>query len=142
MRTNATYRIGLAVAAGAIIAGCANSADSTASAPTPASPAPSITLSPPPDHPLPTVTLTEKPPKEPTDNLPSTGWVAGTVTIGGKGPCYGLLADDGQRYALYGTGGTELTKGDRVKVKLESTPLRIYCGPGTLMAMTDSEPVQ
>ncbi|HWS31603.1 MAG TPA: hypothetical protein VN408_02555 [Actinoplanes sp.] len=159
MRTQATYRIGLAVAAGAVIAGCANSTASPASSsseppgppalsqspgpfsPVPSSsPAPSVSL--PPDQPLPTVTLTEKPPKEPTDSLPETGWVAGMVTIGGKGPCYGLISDDGKRYALYGTAGTELAKGDRVKVKLETTRIKIYCGPGTLMSMTASEPIQ
>lgn len=148
MRTQATYRIGLAVAAGAVIAGCANSTASPASsASAPSSPpgpslSPTPSLSLPPDQPLPTVTLTEKPPKEPTDSLPETGWVAGMITIGGKGPCYGLISDDGKRYALYGTSGTELAKGDRVKVKLETTPLRIYCGPGTLMAMTAAEPIQ
>ncbi|SDT72519.1 hypothetical protein [Actinoplanes derwentensis] len=138
MRTQATYRIGLAVAAGAVIAGCANSAASPAASSAPSPVVPTSTSA----SPLPTITLTEKPPKEPTDNLPETGWIAGMVTIGGKGPCYGLLADDGQRYALYSTAGTELAKGARVKVQLETTPIRIYCGPGTLMAMTASEPIE
>lgn len=163
MRTQATFRIGLAVAAGAIIAGCANSSGSPAtpsssssfsSAPVPSAapsspPAPVPTTesttpagTPPTGKPLPTITLTDKPPKEPTDQQPSTGWVAGMVTRGGTGPCYGLIADDGQRYALYSTAGTELVQGSRVKVKLETTMLRIYCGPGTLMAMTDAEPVK
>lgn len=172
MRTQATFRVGLAVAAGAIIAGCANSSGAPAassSAPassTPASSAPAssptgvsvpstapssvpapatestVPAGPPPTgEPLPTITLTDKPPKEPTDKQPSTGWVAGMVTRGGKGPCYGLIADDGQRYALYSSTGLELVQGSRVKVKLETTGLRIYCGPGALMAMTEAEKI-
>ena len=171
MRENATVRIGLAMAAGAVLAGCAAtspsaSAPASSTAPasptevspavsqdpspvpesTPASPAPGT---PAPSKPgrispsaLPTITKPAKPPREPTDNLPSTGWVAGMVTRGGTGPCYGLIADDGTRYALYSTTGVELTKGARVKVLLETTQLRIYCGAGTLMAMTDSEPIK
>jgi hypothetical protein len=161
MRTHTTFRIGLAVAAGAILAGCANDPASPASSPdtpipsaisSPTSAPPTLeattpatgspTVKPPTGKPLPTITLTDKPPKEPTDQQPSTGWVAGMVTRGGKGPCYGLIADDGQRYALYSTAGIELTQGSRVKVKLETTALRIYCGTGALMAMTDAEVVK
>ncbi|MEU4622449.1 hypothetical protein AB0G04_21085 [Actinoplanes sp. NPDC023801] len=158
MRTRATFRIGLAVAAGAVIAGCANGAE----APPASSPAPSASVAPEPsatspspesgstpsspatrpDKPLPTITLTDKPPKEPTDKLPATGWVAGMVTRGGTGPCYGLIADDGNRYALYSTAGIDLKEGDRVKVQLEASPLRIYCGPGDLMSMTDAETIK
>lgn len=161
MRTHHTFRIGLVMAAGAVIAGCANGVESPAassastapsvSAATPSSaPAPTTTTpsatppasSPAGEKPLPTITLTEKPPKEPTDQQPNTGWVAGMVTRGGKGPCYGIIADDGQRYALYSTTGVELAQGTRVKVNLETTLLRIYCGPGTLMAMTEAEPIK
>jgi hypothetical protein len=157
MRTQATFRIGLAVAAGAVIAGCANGVESPASSPAPSSavPSPSIAASPTQENatssspvtpsserPLPTITLTDKPPKEPTDKQPSTGWVAGMVTRGGTGPCYGLIADDGNRYALYSTAGIDLKQGDRVKVQLEASPLRIYCGPGDLMAMTDAETIK
>ncbi|MDI6100604.1 hypothetical protein QLQ12_18505 [Actinoplanes sp. NEAU-A12] len=160
MRMHHTFRIGLAMAAGAVIAGCANGVESPAASssaapsasvapspapsPTGATTAPAATPSSSPadpggEKPLPTITLTEKPPKEPTDQKPNTGWVAGMVTRGGKGPCYGLVADDGQKYALYSTTGVELAQGARVKVKLETTMLRIYCGPGALMAMTEAE---
>ncbi|MFC7529462.1 hypothetical protein [Actinoplanes sp. GCM10030250] len=64
------------------------------------------------------------------------------VTRGGTGPCYGLVADDGTRYALYSSDGIELTNGARVKVNLETTMLRVYCGPGHLMAMTEAETIQ
>lgn len=138
MRDHATFRIGLAMAAGAVLAGCANAGPSASSA---SSPSPVVSDSPS-SSPLPTITKTVKPPREPTDNLPSTGWVTGMVTRGGTGPCYGLIADDGTRYALYSTDGVELTKGDRVKVKLEPSLLRIYCGPGALMTMLEAEPVK
>ncbi|MFC6562195.1 hypothetical protein [Actinoplanes utahensis] len=84
----------------------------------------------------------EEPPREPSDKTPSTGWVAGMVTVGGSGPCYGLIADDGERYALYSAGGLELEQGSRVRVLLEPTMVRIYCGPGSLMAMTDAEQIR
>jgi hypothetical protein len=158
MRTHHTFRISLAMAAGAVVAGCASGAEapaassstaSTASVSVSSAPPPAATTAPaaPPSaatptgtgKPLPTITLTDKPPKEPTDKQPSTGWVGGMITRGGKGPCYGMIADDGQKYALYSTTGTDLAQGARVKVKLETTMLRIYCGPGTLMAMTEAE---
>ncbi|MEV6348002.1 hypothetical protein [Actinoplanes sp. NPDC051851] len=130
-----TNLIGIAVGTGAFLAACATGLEPS-SATTPSSQG-----SPSSPSPIPTISLTEKPPREPTDNLPDTGWVAGMVTRGGSGPCYGLTADDGTRYALYSATGTELAKGDRVKVKLETTRLKIYCGPGSLMAMTASEPI-
>lgn len=151
MRNHATLRIGLAMAASAVLAGCAGNtpspsapAPSTAApSPAPTSPAPSTSApTSPPGTSLPTLSNPVKPPREPTDNLPSTGWVAGMVTRGGTGPCYGLIADDGTRYALHSTKGIELTKGARVKVNLETTMLRIYCGPGKLMAMLEAEPIQ
>ncbi|BEL10341.1 hypothetical protein Q0Z83_085320 [Actinoplanes sichuanensis] len=119
-----------------------STAPSSPPAPVPTTESTTPAGTPPTGKPLPTITLTDKPPKEPTDQQPNTGWVAGMVTRGGKGPCYGLIADDGQRYALYSTAGIELAQGSRVKVKLETTPLRIYCGPGTLMAMTEADPVK
>ncbi|GGN47283.1 hypothetical protein FHR83_007529 [Actinoplanes campanulatus] len=53
-----------------------------------------------------------------------------------------MIADDGQRYALYSTEGVELAKGDRINAHLETTMLRIYCGPGTLMAMTEVKQIK
>jgi hypothetical protein len=145
MRSHHTFRIGLAVAAGAVVAGCgASSGTSSASAPSSsASPsAPSSGATPPESPaPLPTITLTDAPPKEPTDNRPETGWVVGMVTRGGTGPCYGLISDEGNRYALYNAEGITLKDKARVRVKVETTLLKIYCGPGDLMAMTAAEPI-
>ncbi|WP_045740508.1 MULTISPECIES: hypothetical protein [Actinoplanes] len=157
MREQVTVRIGVAMAAGAIVAGCATTGPGSSASPAPSAVAPSSSGLSPASPPSPSTVLpsepspstiqpsgagTAKPPREPTDNLPTTGWVAGMVTQGGKGPCYGLIADDGTRYALYATDGTELVKGDRVRVQLATTMIRIYCGPGILMAMTDSATIQ
>ena len=156
MRDHATFRISLAMVAGAVLAGCASTEPSasapvpTAASSAPLSPAPSSSSSassspPAPGKsgtPLPTITKPKKPAKEPTDDLPATGWVSGMVTRGGKGPCYGLVTDEGTRYALYSTDGTELTKGDRVKAHLEPSLLRIYCGPGALMTMLEVQPIK
>ncbi|WP_436524636.1 hypothetical protein [Actinoplanes sp. HUAS TT8] len=138
MRSQYTVRVGVAVIAGALSAACgtttpsSSAPSSTAASPVPSSASPA---------PLPTLSEPGKPPKEPTDNLPETGWVAGMVTRGGSGPCYGLTADDGTRYALYNADGITLKDKARVKVKLETTLLKIYCGPGNLMAMTAAEPI-
>ncbi|GGR39078.1 hypothetical protein GCM10010168_66990 [Actinoplanes ianthinogenes] len=91
--------------------------------------------------PLPTITKTAKPPKEPTDTLPENGWVTGMVTKGGTGPCYGLSTDEGTVYALYSSEGIKLEDGARVKVKLEPSLLKIYCGPGELMTMLEAKPI-
>ncbi|KUL39069.1 hypothetical protein [Actinoplanes awajinensis] len=165
MRSHHTYRIGIAVAIGALAAGCGSTGGTSSSAsPAPASVAPSgsapaapsgiapsaggapsttVPEAPESTSPgaLPTLTKPTAPPREPTDNLPDKGWVAGNVTRGGSGPCYGLTADDGTKYALYSAAGIKLTAGDRVKVKLETTLLKIYCGPGDLMAMTEAQPI-
>ncbi|BBH65701.1 hypothetical protein ACTI_23860 [Actinoplanes sp. OR16] len=125
----------VATAAVLVLAGCANSADSPGSPGSPASLAPSLSPSA-----VPGPSPSEIP-REPGDKPPVTGWVSGSVTRGGQGPCYGFLADDGTRYALYNADGLELPQGKRAKVYLETTLIRIYCGPGNLMAMTAAEPI-
>jgi hypothetical protein len=125
-----TLRIGIAMAAVALAAGCA-----TEEANTPSSPAFSPSS-------VPSAPDPSDPPREPGDKPPATGWVSGSVTRGGQGPCYGFTADDGTKYALYNADGLALTQGNRVKVHLETTMIRIYCGPGTLMAMTAAEAIK
>jgi len=82
------------------------------------------------------------PPSEPTDNDKPTGWIVGTVTAGGTGPCYGLVTDEGVPYALHSTAGLRLEKGSRVRVKGTPAKIRIYCGPGELLEMTAAEPLR
>ncbi|MEU4559226.1 hypothetical protein AB0F72_12635 [Actinoplanes sp. NPDC023936] len=135
MRMHATLGIGIAVTAGAFVAGCA----SGPAAPSPNTPSPAA-ASPAASSPVPSADLSEIP-REPSDKPPATGWVSGIITRGGTGPCYGFTADDGTRYALYSTAGLALNQSERVKVQLETTMVRIYCGPGNLMAMTAAEPI-
>ena len=163
--TKLITRLGGLALAGVVLAGCAGETGATgspsapaasapaasapavasgaASAPASSAPVSSAPAAPPrsPDT-LPTMTRPAGPPKEPTDNAPNDGWVTGMVTRGGSGPCYGLADDEGNRYALYSTTGIKLAKGERVKVLLETTMLRIYCGPGDLMAMTEAKPIR
>jgi hypothetical protein len=68
-------------------------------------------------------------PKTPSDLVPSD-MIAGRVTRGGSGPCYGLVTDDGIEYALYSAAGMQLGEGTFVRVRFEPLLLKIYCGPG------------
>jgi hypothetical protein len=97
------------------------------------------TVAPPPSAP-PTAVPPSKPagiPKTPTDIVRTAGWVEGTVTRGGGGPCYGLVTFDGVAYAMYSDAGVELAKGDHIRARLTPAKLRISCGDGTPVAMGD-----
>lgn len=59
------------------------------------------------------------------------GWIAGSVTKGGAGPCFGLKSDDGVQYAMHSTEARTLKPGDRVRVQVTPSRLRISCGDGT-----------
>ncbi|MFI7539678.1 hypothetical protein [Actinoplanes sp. NPDC049599] len=74
-------------------------------------------------------------PKTPTDNIPSPGWIEGTITRGGGGPCYGLVTFDGVAYAMYSVEGIKLAKGDHIRAELTPAKLRIDCGEGIPVAM-------
>lgn len=82
------------------------------------------------------------PPRGFTDNDKPTGWIVGTVTTGGTGPCYGLVTDDGTQYALHSIVGTRLDKGARVRIQGTPAKIRIDCGPGRLLEMTSAEPLR
>jgi hypothetical protein len=124
-----------------IIAGCATDdgpggvmPDDT---PTPSAPAPSSSDGPPMSSTdLPTLRPPSGPPRTPSDQVP-VGWLTGTVTAGGTGPCYGLETDDGAQYAVYGDQGWTLRRGERVRVRVEPLRLKIYCGPGTHVSMLE-----
>ncbi|MGW0432402.1 hypothetical protein ACWDV4_07630 [Micromonospora sp. NPDC003197] len=70
------------------------------------------------------------PPKKPTDEQ-ATDRIAGRVTRGGSGPCYGVVTDDGKEYALYGSDVGTLQVDSFVRVTIAPLLLRISCGPGT-----------
>jgi hypothetical protein len=149
----------VALLAVGVAAGCASPAASPAASPTspavsaPSSVSPSATSSTSstgstrPANPtsaisdLPTI-RPSGPPDEPTDQINTKGWVVGTVTTGGSGPCYSLVTDDGTQYALHATDGTKLVRGTRVRVKTRSSRLKIDCGPGRLVEMVAAVPVR
>jgi hypothetical protein len=89
---------------------------------------------------LPTMRPPKGPPKTPTDNLPRDR-IAGRITKGGSGPCYGLVTDDGQEYALHSTAGLELEEGTYVRARIATLRLKIYCGPGQHVALLEAEKV-
>ncbi|MGQ5264112.1 hypothetical protein ACTWLT_25545 [Micromonospora sp. ZYX-F-536] len=123
-------------------------------APTTTPPTPSLTSTPslaPSNPPAPAVTesrarpplsATELPtmrppvvkPSPPTD-LRQSNLVSGTVTRGGTGPCYGMVAEDGTEYALHGPDAGELRAGSFVTLRLAPLQARIACGPGKPMSI-------
>jgi hypothetical protein len=76
-------------------------------------------------------------PKTPTDLLPSPGWIEGTVTRGGTGPCYGLVTFDGVAYAMHSIKGIKLVKGEHIRAELTPAKLRIDCGEGITVSLGD-----
>ena len=125
---------------GLLLVGCATSTEddvtvndpsaSPAEGPSASSTGPASSSTPPLSRtPPPTLTPPTEPPQTPTDPMP-TEWVAGIVTRGGTGPCYGMETDDGKQYALYGTDGVALSRGDTIRVRIAPLRLKIYCGAG------------
>jgi hypothetical protein len=84
--------------------------------------------------PPPTIGPPSGPPKEPTDVVGSR-WETGVVTVGGTGPCYGMLTDGGVELALYSETGATLTGGDAVRVNVSPAAFTADCGPGMLMRL-------
>jgi hypothetical protein len=78
---------------------------------------------------LPTMKPPTKGPSTPSDLLPN-GVVAGRITRGGSGPCYGLITEDGIGYAVYSTAGLDVPEGTYVRVKWEPLTLTVDCGAG------------
>jgi hypothetical protein len=116
------------------LAGCAQGTSSgTLPAEAPVSSSPSA--------PVPGWARSIAPPKEPTDRIKKTDIVAGLVTKGGSGPCYGVTTDDGTQYALHSTAGLQLPKGKYVRVRTAPSALRIYCGPGRLLDLVRVESI-
>lgn len=75
---------------------------------------------------------TLKPPKDPTDNLP-TDVLVGRIVAVGTG-CYTLETDDDMTnttYALYGVSGQTFKEGDTVRVTFEPLRTEVERCPGT-----------
>ena len=104
-------------------------------------PAPGHAPSTSPGVPPSTVRPPSGPPKKPTDNLPSDR-IAGRITRGGSGPCYGLVTDDGVEYALYGQNAGTFAAGSHVRVTIAPQLLRISCGSGRPASIVEISPVR
>ncbi|MEU7956238.1 hypothetical protein [Micromonospora humida] len=70
------------------------------------------------------------PPRHPTDRR-RPDRLAGRITRGGDGPCYGLVTDDGHEYALHGPGLGTVAAGSTVVVTVDPAAPPAACGPGT-----------
>ncbi|MFC4020995.1 hypothetical protein ACFOW4_24045 [Micromonospora sp. GCM10011542] len=137
--------LALAGCAGARDGGDAVSAEPTPSG-TPSDPAPSAAVAPtgPTDPtpsspagrparsrtPLPTLGPPTGPPRNPTDAR-KANVLAGRITRGGDGPCYGLVTDDGRQYALHGPGKGAFADGTTVRVTIGPADPKVDCGAGT-----------
>ncbi len=113
MRTTAVVLV-LAVI-GAALSGC-GVADEPAAVPLPGSP--------------PVATPRTSAPESAGASAVPAGWISGRVTKGGAGPCFGFKADDGVQYAMHSIQARTLKAGDRVKVQVTPSRLRISCGDG------------
>lgn len=80
------------------------------------------------------------PPSHPTD-LRKANIVAGRITRGGAGPCYGLVTDDGREYALHGVGKGSFATGSWVRVTIGPADPTADCGPGTPASIVTISPV-
>ncbi|MEU7798608.1 hypothetical protein AB0J14_07355 [Micromonospora arborensis] len=80
--------------------------------------------------PLPTLSPPTGPPRQPTDAR-KANVLAGRITRGGTGPCYGLVTDDGRQYALHGSGMGSFAVGTTVRVTVGPADPTVDCGPGT-----------
>ncbi|MEV6797153.1 hypothetical protein AB0M91_02260 [Micromonospora rifamycinica] len=76
------------------------------------------------------------PPRHPTDRR-RPDLIAGRITRGGDGPCYGLVTDDGREYALHGPGMGTFPTGTTVRVTVGPADPRATCGPGTPVGIVE-----
>jgi hypothetical protein len=105
--------------------------------PTPSSPSGRPSRS---QTPLPTLGPPTGPPPNPTDAR-KANVLAGRITRGGDGPCYGLVTDDGRQYALHGPGKGTFAVGTTVRVTVGPADPAADCGPGTAATIVDISPV-
>ncbi|PWU47618.1 hypothetical protein DLJ47_30115 [Micromonospora sp. S4605] len=89
---------------------------------------------------LPTMGPPTAPPSQPTD-LRKANILAGRITRGGTGPCYGLVTDDGREYALHGVGKGSFATGSWVRVTVGPADPAADCGPGTPASIIKISPV-
>lgn len=80
------------------------------------------------------------PPRWPSD-LRKANVLAGRITRGGAGPCYGLVTDDGREYALHGPDRGTFATGAWVRVTVGPADPTANCGPGTPASIVKIDPV-
>ncbi|MGC4877556.1 hypothetical protein ACLQ26_15040 [Micromonospora sp. DT43] len=80
--------------------------------------------------PLPTLRPPTGPPRNPTDARKAIV-LAGRISRGGDGPCYGLVSEEGRQYALYGPGMGSFAVGTTVRLTVDTAVPDIDCGSGT-----------
>jgi hypothetical protein len=117
----------------ALLTGCTAAPSATPPSATP--PSASATAA------VPASTGPSEPPSGPSDFIPHTDLLVGTIIRGGDGPCYGLRTDDGTEYALHSVRGWELPHGKRVKLRTENMHMRLDCGPGHPLGITAVESI-
>ncbi|MFJ6196553.1 hypothetical protein [Micromonospora sp. NPDC092111] len=89
---------------------------------------------------LPTRRPPTAPPNHPTDQR-KPHLLAGRITRGGSGPCYGLVTDDDREYALHGPGMGTFAAGTTVLVTVGPADPAASCGPGTPASIVKISPV-
>jgi hypothetical protein len=149
--TRVAVPVAAALVAAAVLAGCAQpGADGPTATTTQAGPSasadPAATTAPPPAstdgatgaNPPPPSLPQGKPPRTPTDPMPSDILV-GRVTKGGSGPCYAMETDEGVTYALFWGQGVTLGVGATVRVQYEQMRVLVDCGPGTPVSVVKLE---
>jgi hypothetical protein len=127
-RTRTTTAALMLAAAGLTIGGCAG-VETTAPPPPVAA---ATTENAPAPEPAPTTSTAAVP----------AGWITGRITKSGEGPCYGLKADDGTAYAMHSDDPQKVKTGDKVRVQVTASLLRMSCGDGTQVKIKTLEPVK
>ncbi|GIF74058.1 hypothetical protein Asi02nite_35760 [Asanoa siamensis] len=61
--------------------------------------------------------------------------IAGRVVKGGSGPCYAVVNDDNQRFALHNDSGLVLEEGTYITATVAPLRAKIDCGEGTPYAL-------
>ncbi|MEW2383797.1 hypothetical protein AB0873_17160 [Micromonospora sp. NPDC047707] len=89
---------------------------------------------------LPTMAPPTAPPKRPTDPY-RANVLAGRITRGGDGPCYGLTTDDGREYALQGASVGTFATGTWVRVTIGPATPGVDCGAGIPATIVKISPV-
>ncbi|SNT57277.1 hypothetical protein SAMN05421812_110112 [Asanoa hainanensis] len=68
-------------------------------------------------------------PSTPSDYIEG-GRIGGRVVKGGSGPCYAVVNDDNQRFALHSAAGLTLEEGSYITAEVGPLRAKIDCGEG------------